>query len=125
MVPQCYASTARRRPSTCSNVAGRAPGTVQRISSRQNPLVAKYRALARGEAGDLVLLDGVHLVGDALAAGIRLRHAALRADAVDRDDLKPILSRLTTAGADLVVATAPVMDAISPVRSSSAIVAMA
>ena len=35
---------------------------MQRITSRQNPLVAHCRAVAHGDAADLLLLDGGHLV---------------------------------------------------------------
>jgi len=57
IVPQCYSS----------DVA---------ITSRQNPIVAQYRAAARGDDGGL-LLDGIHLISDALRAGIGIRHVAV------------------------------------------------
>src|SRR5947199_297232 len=57
-LPQCYSSC------------------VPAITSRQNPIVARFRAAARGESADLLLLDGAHLVAEALGAGIRLREAA-------------------------------------------------
>ena len=40
------------------------------ITSRQNPLVARFRAAARGERRGSLLLDGAHLVGEALDAGV-------------------------------------------------------
>ena len=43
---------------------------MERITSRQNRIVAQYRAAARGDADDLLLLDGTHLVSDALTAGV-------------------------------------------------------
>ena len=72
-----------------------------------------------------MLLDGVHLIGDAMAAGVRLRHAAVAADAADRSELRPLVERLESSGIELVAATAPVMAVLSPVRSSSPIVAIA
>jgi RNA methyltransferase, TrmH family len=96
---------------------------VKRVTSRQNPLVARYRAIARREVRDLLLLDGAHLVGEALDAGIRLREAAVAADATA--DVTALVSRLRKAGVDVVAASASVMDVLSPVRSSSAIVAIA
>jgi len=104
---------------------------MRRITSRQNPLVARYRAAARGDADDLLLLDGAHLVADALDAGVRLREAAVGAvgdmagDAVRRADIRALVARLTEAGVDVIAASASVMDALSPVRSASAIVALA
>jgi len=101
---------------------------VRRITSRQNPLVARYRAVARGEVADMVLLDGVHLVADALAAGIPIHSAAVAIeDAVGsaNEALRILLGRLNDASVDLVDAPAPVMAALSPVQSPSAIVALA
>ncbi len=105
-IAQCYASA------------------VKRISSRQNAIVAAFRAAARGDAGDMILLDGAHLVGEALAAAIPIRTALVLDASAD-----PEVARLTTAlerhGADIAVASASVMAAASPVKSSSPIVALA
>jgi len=98
---------------------------VRRISSRQNELVARFRAAARREDPGEILLDGPHLVADALSAGLDLREIAVSAAAVELAEIAPLLRQLADAGLDPVVATAPVMDAISPVRSSSPIVALA
>ncbi len=97
---------------------------MRRINSRQNPVVARYRDAAHRASGAL-LLDGVHLAAEALSAGVRVEHAAVRADALERSDIGELVSRLQTAGADIVIATSPVMNAISPVRSSSPLVALA
>lgn len=98
---------------------------MRRVTSRQSALVARYRAAARGEATGLVLLDGVHLLAESLAAGLRIREAAIASHAVDREEFKPIIQQLTNAGIDLVAASTSVMAALSPVRSSSPIVALA
>ena len=68
MVPQCYSSC------------------VPAITSRQNPIVARFRAAARGESTDQLLLDGVHLVVEALGAGIRIREAAVMTREQDESD---------------------------------------
>ena len=98
---------------------------MRRIASRQNPIVARFRAAARGELDGLLLLDGPHLIGDALGAGIDVREAAVAAEAIERPESRALLERLTAAGIDTVSVTAPVMDALSPVRSRSACVALA
>jgi RNA methyltransferase, TrmH family len=98
---------------------------MKRITSRQNALVGRYRAVAQGAEPDLMLLDGLHLVADAAAAGLRVRHVLIAGDAVDRRDIRTLIARLETAGADIAAASAPVMAAASPVRSSSPIVAIA
>lgn len=95
-----------------------------RITSRQNPIVAEYRAAARGDAEGLMLLDGPHLIGEAAAAGVVLRHTLVAAEALHQPEIADILRRLPST-VDVAEATAQVMDAASPVRSGSRIVALA
>ncbi len=98
---------------------------MKRITSRQNAIVARYRAAARHGAGTDLLLDGSHLVGEALNAGMPVEHAIVSAAAEDRQEIRAIADRLVAAGAEVVSGTAAVMSAVSPVRSPSAIVALA
>ena len=72
-----------------------------------------------------MLLDGAHLVRDAAAAGITLLVAAVTPAALENDELQALVSDLGGRGVEVMLVSAPVMDAISPVRSSSAIVALA
>jgi TrmH family RNA methyltransferase len=95
------------------------------ITSRQNAVVARYRAAARGDAGDLVLLDGAHLVGDALHAGIAIRHAAVTQAARERSEIGALVTALERGGVEIASVSEPVMGALSPVRSSSGLVALA
>ena len=91
-----------------------------RLTSRQHPLVKRFRRVAaRRDRDREVLLDGEHLLHEALRAGVRLqvvlldeRHAAL-ADAA------------RAAGAEVHDATPAVIDAASPVRTPSGVVAIA
>ena len=98
---------------------------MERITSRQNRIVAQYRAAARGDADDLLLLDGTHLVSDALTAGLRLHHLMVAAEALAHADIQPLIERATSRNVDVAIASAPVMAAASPVRSSSPIIALA
>jgi TrmH family RNA methyltransferase len=96
------------------------------ITSRQNPLVARFRDAARGDAGGVMLLDGTHLILDAIAAGVRVQLAAVASGAVEeKDDLRGLVAALMREGIEIATVSGPVMDAISPVRSSSAIAALA
>jgi len=98
---------------------------VRAITSRHHRVVAEYRAAARGESADVLLLDGPHLVGEAIAAGVAIRHAAVRADAAADGEVAAILDRLARAHVDVASVSASVMAALSPVKSSSTIVAIA
>src|SRR5438874_513707 len=94
-------------------------------TSRKNRALARYRGGAAGELDGHILPDGPHLVGDALAAGIRIREAAVAAGGLDRAELRRLVEALAGHGAEVSAASPAVMDALSPVRSASAIVAIA
>src|SRR5712672_672471 len=98
---------------------------MKRITSRHNPIVARIRAVARGEMPDLLLLDGMHLVLEAIAAGLTIRQAAMAAAAADQPEMQNVLARLNTLHVEVVAVGAAVMTALSPVRSSSPVVAVA
>jgi RNA methyltransferase, TrmH family len=98
---------------------------MRRISSRQNPLVARFRELARGRGseGD-VLLDGEHLVEEALDAGVRLETVVFAERIIDsRAD--NLVARVERAGAEAVRVPEHVLTAMSPARQPSGIVAIA
>ena len=99
--------------------------TTARISSRQNALVARYRRVSRGDDATLVLLDGAHLIGEALAAGVALRDVLVTDEASARAEIGVLLERLRRARVDTVAATSAVVAAASPVRTPSGIVALA
>jgi len=95
------------------------------ITSRQNPVVGLYRAVADGVDRSLMLLDGVHLVTDALDAHTAIVDAVVLHDALGDAAIAPLVARLREAGAELRSANEPVMAALSPVRSPSRLVARA
>jgi TrmH family RNA methyltransferase len=99
-----------------------------RLTRRQDPIVKDFRDLAGDAAdGERVLLDGAHLVGDALDAGVRLRTLLVTSRFFDRATSRErqLPDRAAAAGALVFSVTEPVMDAASPVRTSSGIVAIA
>jgi len=98
---------------------------MKRITSRHNPLVAQYRATSRGETRDLMLLDGAHVVNEGLAAGVQLQSVVVAATATGQPEIAELLRRLGDRGVEATVAAQTVMDALSPVRSASRIVALA
>ncbi len=95
------------------------------ITSRQNPLVARFRDAMRGDAAAALLLDGAHLVADALAAGIAIELVAVTPAARERADIDALVTSLRDGGVTVAVVAQPVMDAISPVRAASGIAALA
>lgn len=100
---------------------------MERISSRQNPLVRRFRDLANGNAGrgaPDVLLDGEHLIREALASRISIDVAAFSA-AILEGRLAPLACDISRQGGRVVAVTAPVLAAMSPVREPSGVVAVA
>lgn len=89
-----------------------------RITSRQHAVVRRFRQAAHGDT-DLVLLDGEHLLAEALDAGIPI-------ELVLTDGRSGALAgRARSAGATVHEAAATVLEAASPVRTPSGIVALA
>jgi len=107
IVPQCY------------------PSRVTTITSRQNPLVARFRTAARGDVGGVLLLDGAHLVADAIAADIAFQIVAVTPASIEDAGIRPLADALIRKGVEVITVSASVMDAVSPVKTPSGIVALA
>jgi len=95
---------------------------MEAISSRQNPLVKRFRELAtHGTANGDLLLDGEHLLREALASGVPVEVAAI----ATRFSAAPLVREAANAGARIVTVTDQVLAAVSPVRTPSGVVAIA
>ena len=98
---------------------------MKHLTSRHNPLVLAYRALADGSDRRQILIDGIHLAAEARRAGVPVADAIVAASALEVPEIAAIVAALQDAGVEVCSASAPVMAAVSPVRSSSPIVARA
>src|SRR4051812_31653694 len=94
---------------------------MERVSSRQNPVVKHFRAVANGDVEALMLLDGEHLIREALGASIQLEIAAVLEGFPGRE----LTTQVERTARQAIVVSAPVLSAISPVRTPSGIVAIA
>lgn len=98
------------------------------ISSRQNALVRTFRELADAPAsGDTrVLLDGVHLVGEAHRAALEFEAVAVASShAIGNTEEGDLARALDSTGATVFIVSDSAFAAMSPVRSPSGIVAIA
>jgi len=95
---------------------------VDRISSRRNNIVAAFRTAAAGQHG-LLLLDGKHLVEEAVRASLSIKTLAMTTSRLA--DNKLLAESLADVGTKVMSVTESVMDAISPVVTPSGIVALA
>jgi RNA methyltransferase, TrmH family len=97
---------------------------VEQVTSRSNAIVRRFREVAReGRIGDAVLLDGVHLVDEALTSGVELLIVAFSADAVEKE--ADLVRRCIAAGARVVGVPNTLAASMSPVRQPSGVVALA
>jgi len=96
---------------------------MERISSRRNPVVRQFRdAAALGE--DRLLLDGLHLVDEALGSGLEVELVAV-ADCLAEGTRRELVRRAGQAGARILSVSDTVLEAISPVHRPSGVVAVA
>lgn len=97
------------------------------IRSRQHPFVQRCRQLARGydPAIGEILLDGVHLIREAVESGLSVLTVAVRSDARTQPDMARLIQRVSDAGGEVLDASVEVIAAASPVRTPSGIVAIA
>jgi TrmH family RNA methyltransferase len=99
---------------------------MESISSRHNPIVKTFRALAQG-GDDALLLEGVTLVQEALGMGVRMRTVAFSARLLAHvdDRTRQLVDALAKTGARLLSVSPALMGAMSPVRTPSGVVAIA
>jgi TrmH family RNA methyltransferase len=96
---------------------------VERISSRQNAMVKRFRELRAGRIDEQVLLDGAHLLEEALSSGVEIEAAAF-SDRLVRTTLAPLAARTEASGIRTLVIPPQVLSAISPVRQPSGVCAI-
>jgi TrmH family RNA methyltransferase len=72
-----------------------------------------------------MLLDGAHLIADGIAAAITFELAAVTPAASEQAGVQALVDSLQRSGVEVIVVSASVMDAVSPVKTPSGIVALA
>jgi len=101
---------------------------MQTIASRHNPIIRSFRDLADrpDPEGARLLLDGAHLVREALSAGFAFEHVCVAASHLGRGGEEATLAdAIERSGAGVAVVPDQVFAVISPVRTPSGIVAIA
>ena len=91
------------------------------ITSRRDPLVARFRDAASDTSTEVMLLDGAHLLGEALDANVEVTDVAIASEAAAGEELTALRRRVPHA----LLVSQSVLDAMSPARSPSGVVALA
>ena len=101
-------------------------GHIRTITSRQNSSVQAFRELTRKRkpTDDRVLLDGWHLLIEARQAGVPIERAVFTSDILNKTEIARLAHELTVAGVEVMTVTGVVMEALSPVRTPSGVVAI-
>jgi RNA methyltransferase, TrmH family len=102
---------------------------MERITSRQNAIVKRFRELARASGTTTpgeVLLDGAHLVQEALACGVAVEVAAFsdRQVGAAQSPLARIAKDVKKHGGRVLSVSDHVLAAMSPVQHPSGVVAI-
>ena len=87
--------------------------------------MARFRTAARGDVGGVMLLDGAHLVADALAAKVTFQLVAVTPASSEQTDIRALVDALARGGVEVITVSSSVMDASSPVKTPTGIVALA
>jgi TrmH family RNA methyltransferase len=109
---------------------------MERVSSRQNAVVKRFRELARARHARAesaagreaeILLDGEHLVQEALAAGVPVDIAAFSERQVQdaESPLAGLAKEVRKRGGRPLIVTDQILAAMSPVQHPSGVVAIA
>lgn len=98
--------------------------TLPDITSRRHPLVQAARDARAGGADQPLLLDCWHLLVEAVAAGLSVDAVVVDRPPADATSARA-LDALTKGGAQVMRASADLLQAMSPVRTPSGVVALA
>jgi RNA methyltransferase, TrmH family len=102
---------------------------VETITSRKNPLVLLMRRVAHGDPDERgrMLLDGVHLMQEARAAGVPIASAAFSTRILNSPDgvARRLATTLAGLGCRVAQVSDAVMEAMSPASTPSGAIALA
>lgn len=97
---------------------------VEKITSRQNPLVKRFRRVRAGGERSLVFIEGVRLIEDALATGARFESVAFTTELGTTERGAALLQALQSVQCRGSMVSKQVMEAISDTHSPQGIAAI-
>jgi RNA methyltransferase, TrmH family len=97
---------------------------IERITSRQNPLVKRFRRVRAGSERHQLFLEGVRLIGEALDSGVHFESVAFTSALESDDPGRALLYRLQGVSCRGARVTPQVMDAIADTDSPQGVAAI-
>ncbi len=97
---------------------------IEKITSRQNPLVKRFRRVRAGSERHIILLEGVRLIEDALGAGVHFETVAYSPALESTGRGLALLDALESVPCRGAFVSKQVMDAISDTESPQGVVAL-
>lgn len=97
---------------------------VEKITSRQNPLVKRFRKVKSGTERSLVFLEGVRIVEDALSTGVKFESVVFTSELGTSERGALLLQALQSVQCRGSLVSRQVMDAISETRAPQGIAAI-
>lgn len=98
---------------------------IDKVTSRQNPLVKRFRSVRQGRERHLILIEGVRLMEEAVAAGLHFEIIAYSERLHNSERGEKLYQRLLTLPCRGAVVTDSVMAAMSDVEEPQGIAAIA
>ena len=91
--------------------------------TRQHSSVRRFRELARSPTGTglerELLLDGIHLLGEAHAFGLTIGVAAFDHEALKQPAVRSLAEQLGASGTEVLIVSRNILEAMSPVKTPS------
>lgn len=97
---------------------------VDRITSRQNPLVKRFRRVRAGDEHHLVFIEGVRLIEEAVRVGVHFESVVFSSELETTDRGLVLLESLQRVPCRGAYVSDPVMDAIADTESPQGVAAL-
>ncbi|MCA1631382.1 MAG: hypothetical protein LC774_13790 [Acidobacteria bacterium] len=95
------------------------------ITSRQNPLAQRFRAVREGRDDELIFVEGVRLCAEAARSALLIEAVLFTDKMASEGRGAPLLERLGRGGARLTQVSESVLDSVADTRTPQGIVLLA
>jgi TrmH family RNA methyltransferase len=98
---------------------------IQHITSRDNSKVKLAKSVRDGREAELIFIEGVRLVEEAVRSDLTFREAFISGELLENDRVHSIIDNLRTAGTNLYVIDNKIAEVLSDTKNGQGIVVLA